>query len=125
MTPTISLTGLTRRGAITGLPGRNGAGKTTLMRWATSFVGLTLLFVYGLWWGLIYQRWNRIGLRVFVVAQVALLLAVGLTADRFGAWPSIGRFFTDLTAPGLTGLLAVIAALLIVGGFVTMRRVRV
>ena len=95
------------------------------LTWATSFVGLTLLFVYGLWWGLIYQRWNRIGLRVFVIAQVALLLAVGLTADRFGAWPSIGQFFTDLTAPGLTGLLAVIAALLIVGGFVTMRRVRV
>ncbi|HEX7498391.1 MAG TPA: hypothetical protein VF344_08010 [Candidatus Limnocylindrales bacterium] len=95
------------------------------LTWATSFVGLTLLFVYGLWWGLIYQRWNRIGVRVFVVAQVAVLLAIGLTADRFGSWPGIGQFFTDLTAPGLTGVLAVIAALLIVGGYVTMRRVRV
>lgn len=95
------------------------------LTWATSFVALTLLFAYGMWWGLIYQRWNRFGLRVFVVAQIAVLLAAGLTADRVRGWPSIGQFFTDLSPAGLTGVLAAIAALLLVGGFVTMRRVRV
>jgi len=95
------------------------------LTWATSFVALTLLFAYGMWWGLIYQRWNRFGLRVFVVAQIAVLLAAGLTADRVGGWHSIGQFFTDLTAAGLTGVLAAVAAGLLVGGFATMRRAAV
>ncbi len=95
------------------------------LTWLTSFVALTLAFVYGMWWGLVYLRWRRMGIRVFVVAQVLALLAVGLTADRFAAWPNIGRFFTDLTAVGLTGVLAAAAAALLVGGYATIRRVAV
>jgi hypothetical protein len=75
--------------------------------------------------GLVYMRWQRMGLRVFVLAQIAALLAVGLTADRFAAWPNIGQFFGDLTAPGLTGVLAAIAAAMLVGGYATIRRVTV
>jgi len=95
------------------------------LTWLTSFVALTLSFVYGMWWGLVYLRWRRTGIRVFVVAQILALLAVGLTADRFAAWPNIGRFFTDLTATGLTGALAAAAAALLVGGYVTIRRAAV
>jgi len=95
------------------------------LTWLTSFVALTLAFVYGLWWGLVYLRWRRMGRRVFLVAQILALLAVGLTADRFAAWPNIGRFFTDLTATGLTGVLAAAAAALLVGGYATIRRVAV
>ena len=95
------------------------------LTWLTSFVALTLVFVYGMWWGLVYLRWRRMGIRVFVVAQILALLAVGLTADRFAAWPNIGRFFTDLTATGLTGVLAAAAAALLVGGYVTIRRAAV
>ena len=95
------------------------------LTWLTSFVALTLAFVYGMWCGLVYLRWRRMGIRVFVVAQILVLLAVGLTADRFAAWPNIGRFFTDLTAPGLTGVLAVAAVALLVGGYATIRRVAV
>ena len=95
------------------------------LTWLTSFVALTLSFVYGMWWGLVYLRWRRTGIRVFVVAQILALLAVGLTADRFAAWPNIGRFFTDLTATGLTGVLAAAAAALLVGGYATIRRVAV
>jgi hypothetical protein len=65
------------------------------------------------------------GRRVFLVAQILALLAVGLTADRFAAWPNIGRFFTDLTALGLTGVLAAATAALLVGGYATIRRVAV
>jgi ABC-2 type transport system ATP-binding protein len=72
-----------------------------------------------------YVRWRRMGVRVFVLAQIAVLLAVGLTADRFAAWPDIGRFFTDLSATGLTGVLAAVAAALLVGGYATIRRVAV
>ena len=71
------------------------------------------------------MRWQRMGTRVFVVAQIAALLAVGLTANRFAAWPHIGRFFTDLTAPGLTGVLAAAAAALLLGGYAAIRRVAV
>jgi hypothetical protein len=93
--------------------------------WLTSFVGLALAFVYGLWWGLVYLRWRRTGVRAFVVGQILALLAVGLMADRFAAWPNIGRFFTDLTATGLTGVLAAAAAVLLVGGYAAIRRVAV
>ena len=95
------------------------------LTWLTSFVGLTLAFAYGLWWGLVYLRWRRMGIRVFLVAQILALLAVGLTADRFAAWPNIGRFFTDLSATGLTGVLAAAAAALLVGGYAAIRRVAV
>ncbi len=37
----------------------------------------------------------------------------------------IGHFFTTLTAAGLTGVLAALAALLLAGGYTTMRRVTV
>jgi hypothetical protein len=95
------------------------------LTWLTSFVALTLAFVYGMWWGLVYLRWRRMGIRVFLVAQIIALLAVGLTADRFAAWPNIGRFFTDLSATGLTGVLAAAAAALLVGGYAAIRRVAV
>jgi hypothetical protein len=40
-------------------------------------------------------------------------------------WPAIGRFFTTLSAAGLTGLLAVLAVALLACGYATMRRVTV
>jgi hypothetical protein len=95
------------------------------LTWLTSFVALMFSFVYGLWWGLVYVRWQRTGVRVFALAQIAALLAAGLTADRFAAWPNIGKFFTDLTAPGLTGIFAAAAAALLLGGYATIRRVAV
>jgi hypothetical protein len=95
------------------------------LTWLTSFVALMLAFVYGLWWGLVYVRWQRTGIRVFAVAQIAALLTAGLAADRFAAWPNIGQFLTDLTAPGLTGVLAAFAAALLLGGYAAIRRVTV
>jgi hypothetical protein len=95
------------------------------LTWLSSFVALALAFAYGLWWGLVYLRWRRMGIRLFLVAQVAALLAVGLTADRLAAWPNIGRFFTDLSALGLTGVIAVAAAALLAGGYAVIRRAAV
>jgi len=95
------------------------------LTWVTSLVGLVLLFVYGMWYGLVYRRWNIVGLVVFICAQIVVLLAGTLLTTWAGAWASVGRFFTNLTAPGLTGLLAVLAAVLFAGGLVTIRRVAV
>jgi hypothetical protein len=95
------------------------------LTWLTSFVGLTLLFIYGMWFGLVYRRWNLIGLLVFAAAQAAVAVAGSLAAAQAHAWSAIGRFFTTLSAAGLTGVLAALAVALLAGGYATMRRVTV
>jgi hypothetical protein len=95
------------------------------LTWLTSFVVLTLLFVYGMWFGLVYRRWSLVGLFAFVGAQVSVLVLGALAATWTHAWPEIGHFFTALSASGLTGLLAGLAAVLLAGGFTTMRRLTV
>ncbi|MBO0730443.1 MAG: hypothetical protein J2P57_14375 [Acidimicrobiaceae bacterium] len=93
--------------------------------WLTSFVGLAVVFVYGSWFGLMYRRWRVMGLAAFIACQVTLLLAGALIATWVDAWHSVGHFFTTLSASGLTGLLAALAAALFAGAFVTIRRVTV
>jgi len=95
------------------------------LTWLTSFVGLTLVFVYGSWFGLAYRRWSIPGLLVFIAGQITVLLAGALIATWADAWKSIGHFFTTLSASGLTGLLALLAAVLLAAGFATIRRVAV
>jgi hypothetical protein len=95
------------------------------LTWLTSFVGLAVLFVYGMWFGLVYWRWNLAGLLVFGAAQVIVGATFALAATKTGAWPAIGRFFTTLGAVGLTGVLAALAVVLLAGGYATMRRVTV
>jgi hypothetical protein len=95
------------------------------LTWLTSLVGLTLVFVYGMWIGLVYRRWNVLGLLAFAAAQVIVVVAGLLIASGAHAWPAVGHFFTTLGAAGLTGLLAALAVLLLAGGYATMRRVTV
>jgi hypothetical protein len=93
--------------------------------WLTSFVGLALLFVYGMWFGIVHRRWNITGLAAFLVAQVVVLLAATLVATWTHAWAGVGDVFTTLHAGGLTGVLAALAAVLLAGGFATIRRATV
>lgn len=95
------------------------------LTWLTSFVGLLLMFVYGSWYGLAFRRWNIFGLLVFIAAQLVVLLAGGLITTWADAWRSVGHFFTTLTASGLTGLLAALVAVMLIGGFGTIRRISV
>ncbi|WP_018504866.1 hypothetical protein [Parafrankia discariae] len=95
------------------------------LAWLTSFVGLGLLFVYGMWFGIVFRRWNITGLVVFIAAQMTVLLAAVLVAAWTDAWAGIGRFFTDLSAAGLTGVLGALTIALFAGGFTTMRRATV
>jgi hypothetical protein len=95
------------------------------LTWLTSFVALALLFVYGMWFGIVYRRWNLTGAAAFTVVQVAVVLAAVLFVAWANAWSSVGHFFTGLTAAGLTGLLAGLAALLLAGGHATIRRATV
>jgi hypothetical protein len=95
------------------------------LTWLTSFVALTLLFVYGMWFGLVYRRWSLTGLVAFTAGQVTILLIGALAATWTQAWHDIGHFFTALSAGGLTGLLAALTVALLVGGFATIRRLAV
>ena len=95
------------------------------LTWLTSFVLLTLMFIYGMWFGLVYRRWNLLGLLAFAAAQVTIGVAGAVAAIQAHAWPAIGRFFTTLTAAGLTGLLAALTVMLLASGYATMRRVTV
>jgi hypothetical protein len=95
------------------------------LTWLTSFVGMALLFVYGMWFALVYWRWNLAGLLVFGAAQLIVGAVGALVATKTDAWTAIGRFFTTLGAAGLTGVLAALAVVLLAGGYATMRRVTV
>lgn len=95
------------------------------LTWATSFVLLVLLFLYGMWYGLIYRRWNVPGMVVFIAAQVLVVLAAVVALSLTNHWLAVGRFFTTVTAPGVTGMLAALAVVLGLGGFTTIRRVTV
>jgi ABC transporter len=62
---------------------------------------------------------------VFVFGQLILALTGVFIISGEHAWRRVGHFFTTLTAAGLTGALAALAALLCVGGFALMRGVTV
>jgi hypothetical protein len=95
------------------------------LTWLTSFVALALLFVWGMWFGIVYRRWNLLGSVTFIAAQVTVVVAAVLVVSWADAWPGVGHFFTGLTVAGLTGILAALAALLLAGGQATIRRATV
>jgi hypothetical protein len=93
------------------------------LTWLTSFTGLALLFGYGMWLGLVQRRWGLAGSIGFLASQVTVAVAAVLLITAAHAWAATGHFFTTLSAAGLTGLLAVLAAALLGGGYATIRRV--
>ena len=148
MTPIISATALGRRyrdqaalddvsltvgpGTVTGLLGRNGAGKTTLLRIVAGLEFPTggAIAVCGEAPAendavLVYRRWNVVGLVTFIAAQVLVVLVVVVAASITHNWAAVGDFFTTLTAPALTGVLAAVAVALGLGGLTTIRRVTI
>jgi hypothetical protein len=82
------------------------------------------MFAWGMWFGIIYRRWNLPGLLAFLAAQALAVTAVLLIIGAHG-WSSAGRFFTTLNIGGLTGLLAVLTVVLLAGGYATVRRLTV
>ena len=90
--------------------------------WVTSLVLLVLFFLYGMWYGLVYRRWNLVGLVTFAVAQTLVALAVVTVVTLAHSWTAFGHFFTTIQAPALTGVLAALTIALGLGGFATVRR---
>ena len=90
--------------------------------WVTSFVLLVLFFLYGMWYGLVYRRWNLFGLLAFAAAQVLAVVAVVVVLTMTHHWTAFGHFFTTVQAPALAGVLAALTIALGLGGFSTIRR---
>jgi hypothetical protein len=95
------------------------------LSWLTSFVLLALMLAWGMWFGIVYRRWNLVGLLSFIAAQALALTAVLLIISGRNDWPSVGHFFTTLTIEGLSGLLSALTVALLAGGYATVRRLAV
>lgn len=111
----LSLTVFEVPGLVNGSPGLLGG--PWYDTWLTSFVGLSALFVYGMWYGIVNRRWGVLGLIAFIAIQVL----VGLTYSWFGqSW-----HLASMSALDLTGIVAALAAVFLAGGHVTIRRATV
>jgi len=89
--------------------------------WLTSFTGLSLLFVYGMWYGIVYFRWGTLGVLAFIAVQVLVALAVTFAYS----WSGVGGHLASLSALDLTGVIAALTVVFLVGGHATIRRVTV
>lgn len=93
--------------------------------WLTATVALALLFAWGMWFGIVYRRWNLGGALIFTGVQLTVLLIAGLAITWSDAWAATGHFFAVLPKAGPAGLLAAFAAVLTAGGYATIRRATV
>jgi hypothetical protein len=97
--------------------------------WLTSFVGLSALFVYGMWYGIVNRRWGMLGLLAFIALQVLVGLAVTFACSRAGVGPLRLRpadgYPATLSALELTGVIAALTVVCLAGGHATIRRVTV
>jgi hypothetical protein len=97
--------------------------------WLTSFVGLSALFVYGMWYGIVNHRWGVLGLLAFLAVQVLIALAVAFAYSGAGVGPlrlrPAGGYPATLTALELTGVIAALTVVCLAGGQATIRRVTV
>ena len=85
--------------------------------WLTSFAGLSALFLYGMWYGIVNRRWGSLGLLGFLVVQAPFAAAYTLA----GA----GRHLASLSALDLTGVIAALTVVFLAGGHATIRRITV
>ena len=87
------------------------------LTWLTAFAGLCLVWVYGMWYGIVNLRWSVLGLLAFVVVQAPALLAY--------YWSGAGRHLDGLSALELAGVIVALAAVCVAGGDATVRRATV
>ena len=93
--------------------------------WLTSFVLLVLFF--GTACGTAWSTGAGAcpGWLAFIAAQVLVALGAVVVVSLTHHWAAVGQFFTTITAPALTGVLAAVAVTLGLGGLTTIRRVTI
>jgi len=91
----------------------------------TTFVLLALVFLFGLWAGLIFRRFGLIGTVVFFALLVIAGVAAALLVTWRQWWPAVGSYLSDLNVLAASGMLALVAAAIAGGGYLTIRRITV
>ena len=91
----------------------------------TTVVLLALVFLFGLWAGLIYRRFGLIGTVVFFALLVIAGVVAALLVTWRQWWPAVGSYLSDLNVLAASGMLALVAAALAGGGYLTIRRITV
>ncbi len=91
----------------------------------TNFVLLSLVFLFGLWSGLIYRRFALVGTVAFFAALTLALLAAVLLITWWQAWGRVWQFLVDLNILGASLLVAALAVVVSLGGYLTIRRITV
>jgi len=91
----------------------------------TNFVLMSLTFLIGMWFGLIYRRFAMIGMVIFsgVLAVIAVGAVLIITWRQW--WPQVGDFLVNLDLLAASGLVAIVAAVVALGGYGTIRRITV
>jgi hypothetical protein len=91
----------------------------------TNFVLLSLVFLFGLWSGLIFRRFGLVG-AVVAYAAVTLVVVVAVMLITWQqAWPRLWQFLIDLDIISASLLIALIALVVSLGGYLTIRRITV
>lgn len=91
----------------------------------TNFVLLVLCWLAGMWAGLVYSRFKVPGIVALTAALALLVLAFVAVVSWTRGWPSVGRFFAGVTPVGVVGVAALVAVVLGLCGYLTMRRITV
>ncbi len=91
----------------------------------TNFVLLSLTFLTGMAFGLIYRRFALIGTLIFSGALTLVVVGAVLIITWRQWWPQVDHFVANLDPLGVTGLFAVVAVVVALGGYGTIRRITV
>ena len=83
------------------------------------------MFLLGLWVGLIYRRWGTVGGVVFFSALAVLLVGASLIITWAQWWPRVGAYLGGLDILVASLWVLVLAAIVALGGYVTIRRITV
>jgi hypothetical protein len=95
------------------------------LSWGPWSAMLVLMFVYGIWWGIVYWRWQVPGIMAFTTANVVIVVAGILLIAKANAWQGILHVASALGPAGLTAAPALLALLLCIGGYAVIRRTTV
>jgi len=91
----------------------------------TSFALLALVFLVGLWLGLIYRRFGLTGSVVAYAILTLIVVAAIMIITWRQAWPAFGNFLVNLDILAASGIVLLVSVVVAVGGYLTIRRITV
>jgi hypothetical protein len=91
----------------------------------TNFVLMSLTFLSGMWFGLIYRRFAMVGMLLFAGALAVIVVGAVLIITWRQWWPQVGTFLANLDLLAASVLVAIIAGAVALGGYGTIRRITV